>query len=89
MYINRIQVDFPIKYDKKRTKGQTKGDSGMKQIKLVFLIYAILAAASIMGIGVAIAAESIIGTIACIVALIIIMGLGFSRKRKMRENGQL
>jgi hypothetical protein len=61
----------------------------MKQIKWIFLIYAILAAASIMGIGVAIAEKSIIGAFSCIIAVIIIMGFGFNRKRKMREHGEL
>jgi amino acid permease len=61
----------------------------MKQIKWVFLIYAILAAACIMGIGVAIAEQSIIGAISCLLALILIMGFGFKRKAKMRRNGEL
>lgn len=61
----------------------------MKPIKWEFLIYAILSAASMIGIGVAFADQNIIGLILCIAALILIMGLGFSRKRKMRENGVL
>jgi hypothetical protein len=61
----------------------------MKQIKWVFLIYAILSAAAIIGIGVAIAEQSITGTIGCIIAVVLIMGLGFKRKAKMRENGEL
>ncbi|WP_223595919.1 YlaF family protein [Neobacillus bataviensis] len=61
----------------------------MKNIKWPLLIYAILAAASIMGIGVAISEKSILGIIGCILAVIVIMGLGFSTKKRMRENGKL
>ncbi|MGG5253092.1 YlaF family protein [Neobacillus sp. SM06] len=61
----------------------------MKQIKWVFLVYSIITAASIMGIGIAIAEKSIIGTLGCIAAVVLIMGLGFKTKRKMRENGAL
>ncbi|MFL9603650.1 DUF5325 family protein, partial [Aeromonas dhakensis] len=49
----------------------------MKQIKWTLLLYAILAAALIAGIGVAIAEQSIIGTLACIIAVILVMGMGF------------
>ncbi|MGG1678864.1 YlaF family protein [Neobacillus sp. NRS-1170] len=61
----------------------------MKNIKWPLLIYAILAAASIMGIGVAISEKSLLGIIGCILAVIVIMGLGFSTKKRMRENGKL
>ncbi|MDN3014905.1 YlaF family protein [Paenibacillus sp. BSR1-1] len=61
----------------------------MKNIKWSLLIYAILAAASIMGIGVAISEKSVLGIIGCILAVIVIMGLGFSTKKRMRENGKL
>lgn len=61
----------------------------MKQIKWVFLIYSILSAASIMGIGIAIGEKSIIGAMGSLIGLIVIMGLGFKTKRKMRENGTL
>ncbi|OIK09626.1 hypothetical protein BIV60_23405 [Bacillus sp. MUM 116] len=61
----------------------------MKQIKWSLLLYAFLAAAFIAGIGVAIAEQSIIGTIGCIIAVILIMGMGFKTKAKMRANGQL
>ncbi|MEH7334884.1 YlaF family protein [Neobacillus drentensis] len=61
----------------------------MKNIKWPLLIYAILAAASIMGIGVAISEKSVLGIIGCILAVIVIMGLGFSAKKRMRENGKL
>ncbi|MFP5111129.1 YlaF family protein [Bacillaceae bacterium C204] len=61
----------------------------MKNVKWSLLVYAMLAAASIMGIGVAIGEKSIIGALGCIVAIIVIMGMGFKTKRKMRENGEL
>lgn len=61
----------------------------MKQIKWIFLVYAILSAASIAGIGVAIAEESLKGTAGCVIALMIIMGLGFSKKRKLQKNEDL
>lgn len=61
----------------------------MKQFKWVFLFYAVLATASISGIGVAIAEKSIFGAIGCIIACILIMGLGFKTKKKMRENHEM
>lgn len=61
----------------------------MKQIKWIPLMYAVLAAAIIMGIGVTIAEKSILGTIACIIIFMIIMGLGFINKKKMRERGEI
>jgi hypothetical protein len=61
----------------------------MKNVKWSLLVYAILAAASIMGIGIAISEKSLIGALACIVAIIAIMGMGFKTKRKMRENGEI
>ncbi len=67
----------------------TKGNENMNKLKWPLLIYAVLAASSIMGIGIAISEKSLIGTIGCILAVIVIMGLGFKTKRKMRENGEL
>ncbi len=61
----------------------------MKQIKWIFVVYAILAAVSIMGIGVAIGEKSILGVIGSILALILIMGFGFKTKAKLRANGEL
>jgi hypothetical protein len=61
----------------------------MKQIKWIFVVYAIRAASGIMGIGIAIAEKSFIGALGCIIAVILIMGMGFKTKRKMRENGEL
>jgi hypothetical protein len=61
----------------------------MKQIKWIFVLYAVLAAVSIMGIGVAIGEKSILGVIGSIIALIIIMGFGFKTKAKLRASGEL
>jgi ABC-type nitrate/sulfonate/bicarbonate transport system permease component len=61
----------------------------MKGIKWIFLIFAVLSAASMMGIGIAIAEKSMIGVMSSIIALIFIMGLGFKTKRRMRESGEL
>ncbi|WP_066066366.1 DUF5325 family protein [Neobacillus soli] len=61
----------------------------MNKVKWPLLVYAILAAASIIGIGIAISERSLIGAIGCIIAIVVIMGMGFTTKRKMRENGQL
>lgn len=57
--------------------------------KLIFLALAFLAAFSMGGIGVSIAYRSITSTILCIIGLIIIMGIGFSTKKKFREQGKL
>ncbi|CRK80633.1 YlaF family protein [Neobacillus massiliamazoniensis] len=61
----------------------------MKQIKWIFVMYAVLATASIMGIGVAISEKSVIGVMGSILLVVLVMGMGFKTKRKMRENGQI
>jgi hypothetical membrane protein len=61
----------------------------MKQIKWPLFFIALLAAATIMGIGIAIAERSNIGILACIVGLVFVMGFGFKTKKKMREAGKL
>ncbi|WP_462409121.1 YlaF family protein [Neobacillus sp. Marseille-QA0830] len=61
----------------------------MNQVNWQMLIFAILAAASIMGMGIAIAEKSMLGLFGCIVALVVIMGLGFKTKKKLREKGLL
>lgn len=61
----------------------------MDQIKWPFLLLSILAAGTIMGIGISIAERSIIGILACIVSLVFVMGFGFKTKKKMREAGKL
>jgi arginine exporter protein ArgO len=61
----------------------------MKQIKWPLFFIALLAAATIMGIGIAIAERSWIGILACIVGLVFVMGFGFKTKKKMRDAGKL
>lgn len=61
----------------------------MNKIKWVFVVYAVLAAACIMGIGVAIGEKSIFGVVGCIIAVIVVMGMGFKTKAKLRANGQI
>ncbi|PKR87144.1 YlaF family protein [Heyndrickxia camelliae] len=61
----------------------------MKDIKWIFLLYAICAALSMMGIGVAIGESSIIGIVISIVFLMLFLGLGFKTKKKWREEGRL
>lgn len=53
------------------------------KIKWLFLLFAILAAACIAGIGIAVAERSILGIIGCIIATIASFGLGFSMKKKL------
>jgi arginine exporter protein ArgO len=61
----------------------------VNQIKWPLLLIAILAATTIMGIGIAIAERSWLGIAASIVALVFVMGFGFKTKKKMREAGKL
>ncbi|WP_409292037.1 YlaF family protein [Peribacillus sp. SCS-37] len=57
--------------------------------KVLFVILSFLAAASIAGIGIAIAEGSAVVFIACLAVLVISMGTGFSQKKKLRERGEL
>ncbi|WP_410914315.1 YlaF family protein [Priestia filamentosa] len=61
----------------------------LKSIKWGLLLYAILGTLSIMLIGVFLGEGSMVGVIGCIVALIVIIGLGFTTKKKLREAGKL
>ncbi|MDT2047491.1 YlaF family protein [Priestia flexa] len=61
----------------------------MKNIKWVFVLYAMLATFSIMAIGIFIGEGSAIGVIGSLVVLVAIMGFGFTTKKKMREKNQL
>ncbi len=61
----------------------------MKDIKWIFVMYALLAALSIMGIGVAISFSSFLIAFISIAALFVVMGFGFKTKKKYREEGKL
>ena len=61
----------------------------MKKTKSLFLLFALVATSCIIGIGISVAERSIIGIISCILLLILVMGIGFITKKKMRENGFL
>jgi hypothetical protein len=54
----------------------------MKQIKWIFILFALFATASMMGIGIAIAERSIVGILFSVISLLIVMGTGFSLKKK-------
>ncbi|NPC92429.1 YlaF family protein [Bacillus sp. WMMC1349] len=61
----------------------------MKQIKWIFLLVALAAAISMMLIGVAIAEKNLPGVIGAVMMFIIMMGIGFSLKKRMRDKGLL
>lgn len=61
----------------------------MPSIQWPFLGFAVLAAACMIGIGIAIGEQSIIGALLSIVLLLAVMGFGFSFKAKMRRAGKL
>ncbi|OXS78435.1 YlaF family protein [Domibacillus enclensis] len=61
----------------------------MPSIQWPFLGFAVLAAACMIGIGIAIGEQSIIGAVLSIVLLLAVMGFGFSFKAKMRRAGKL
>ncbi|WP_248278513.1 YlaF family protein [Bacillus sp. DNRA2] len=52
-------------------------------IKWLFLLFAIVTAACIAGIGIAVAERSILGIVGCTIATIASFGLGFSMKKKL------
>ncbi|HEY4554100.1 MAG TPA: YlaF family protein [Bacillaceae bacterium] len=58
-------------------------------IKWNFLILAILAAISIIGIGVMLGERSIVGMVIFFLILMAVMGYGFASKKKMRDQGKL
>ncbi|MCJ7843273.1 YlaF family protein [Lederbergia sp. NSJ-179] len=55
----------------------------MREIKWNFLILAVIATFSIMGIGICLAEQSVIGMILCFVILCVVMMYGFKAKKKM------
>ncbi|MET3575826.1 YlaF family protein [Bhargavaea ullalensis] len=61
----------------------------MKNVKWVFVLFALAALASMVAIGFAIGAGSILGIIGAVVLLFAVMGFGFKTKKAMREKGLL
>ncbi|WP_075981067.1 YlaF family protein [Bacillus massilinigeriensis] len=61
----------------------------MKKVKWLFLLFAIAAAACMMGTGIAIGQRNAPGIFITLFCLILVMGFGFSLKKKMRESGKL
>lgn len=58
----------------------------MKRIKWIFLFFAIIAAVSMMGIGIAVAERSLFGIILSVLALVAVFGLGFTFKSKLLKD---
>ncbi|RIW29475.1 hypothetical protein D3H55_18725 [Bacillus salacetis] len=61
----------------------------MKNIKWIFVMYAVLAAVCIMGIGIAISEKSVLLAVLAVCAWVFVMGYGFKTKKKYREEGKL
>lgn len=58
-------------------------------IKWVFVLYSLAAIGAMVLIGVAVALRSMPGIALSILLLLTVMGLGFKRKKEMREAGVL
>ncbi|MET1013440.1 MAG: YlaF family protein [Paenisporosarcina sp.] len=61
----------------------------MKNIKWVFVLYSLAALLSMFAIGISVGLRSVPGILVSIFILIMVMGLGFKTKKKMREQGLL
>ncbi|MDN7244313.1 YlaF family protein [Planococcus sp. 1R117A] len=61
----------------------------MKNIKWIFVFYSLAALLSMAGIGIAVGLRSIPGILLAILLLCLIMGMGFKKKKEMREAGIL
>nr|WP_203339700.1 YlaF family protein [Planococcus beijingensis] len=61
----------------------------MKNVKWVFVFYSIAALLAMAGIGLAVGLRSVLGIFAAILVLCLIMGMGFKKKKEMREAGLL
>jgi hypothetical protein len=57
-------------------------ESQVTRYQLVTLALALGVAASLIGVGIAIAEQSIVGIILCLVSSVVLMGGGFSYKKK-------
>ncbi|MEG9296504.1 YlaF family protein [Mangrovibacillus sp. Mu-81] len=61
----------------------------MGNIKWIFVLFSILAAVSLMGIAISISLKSPLLALGSLLALVIIMGFGFTTKKRYREEGKL
>jgi len=61
----------------------------VKNIKWVFVLYALLALLSMFAIGISVGLRSMPGVMISILILIFVMGFGFKTKKKMRDQGLL
>lgn len=61
----------------------------MTGIKWNFLFLAVLAAFSIVGMGISLAERSLLGLFICLIVLVSVMGYGFKTKKQLRESGKL
>ncbi len=61
----------------------------VKNIKWVFVLYSLAALLAMVGIGLAVGLRSILGIFVSVLLLIVIMGMGFKKKKEMREAGLL
>lgn len=61
----------------------------IKNIKWIFVIYSLAALIAMAGIGLAVGLRSVLGIVAAVLLLIVIMGMGFKKKKEMREAGLL
>ena len=61
----------------------------IKNIKWIFVLYSLAAILAMVGIGLAVGLRSVLGIFAAILLLCLIMGMGFKKKKEMREAGLL
>lgn len=61
----------------------------MKDVKWIFVFYSLAAIFAMSGIGIAVALRSIPLVLLALVLLGFVMGLGFKKKKEMREAGIL
>ncbi len=61
----------------------------MKNLKWIFVLYSFLAVTSMMAIGVGVAEKSIPTIIIAAILVVVFMGMGFTKKKEMREKGLL
>ncbi|MFD0943209.1 YlaF family protein [Savagea faecisuis] len=61
----------------------------MKNIQWIFVLYSFLAVSSMCAIGVGVAEKSPLTIIISSILVLVFMGLGFMKKKKLREQGLL